>query len=131
MIHSLNKNTYADPATLKTFNASGENILKILMLEDNPNDAELIRMYLKSSRLNVESTLVSNKQEYVDALNHDEFDVILSDHNIPQFSSLEALRIRNEIKFHVPFILISGSIPEEYAVTILQEGANDYILKDR
>lgn len=106
-------------------------VLKILMLEDNLNDAELIRMYLRSSPLNVESTLVSNRQEYVEAIQQNEFDVILSDHNIPQFSSLEALRIRNEIKFHIPFILISGSIPEEYAVTILQEGANDYILKDR
>ena len=110
---------------------TSDKVLKILMLEDNVNDAELIRMYLKSSPLNVETTLVSNKQEYVDALQQNEFDVILSDHNIPQFSSLEALRIRNEIKFPIPFILVSGSIPEEYAVTILQEGANDYILKDR
>ena len=103
-------------------------ILKILLLEDNENDAELIQMYLKSSPLKVEATLVSNKEDYVDALQSKDFDVILSDHNIPQFGSLEALRIRNEIKFHIPFILVSGAIPEEYAVTILQEGANDYIL---
>ena len=105
--------------------------LKILMLEDNENDAELIQMYLRSSSLNVETTLVSNKEDYIEKLSKEDYDVILSDHNLPQFSSLEALKIRNEIKFHVPFILVSGAIPEEYAVTILQAGANDYILKDR
>lgn len=108
-----------------------DKVLRILMLEDNMNDAGLIQMYLKSSPLNTEITLVSNKQDYIDTLKREEFDVILSDHNLPQFSSFEALRIRNEIKFHLPFILVSGTIPEEYAVTILQEGANDYILKDR
>lgn len=112
-------------------NMNHEKALQVLMLEDNENDAELLGMYLKSSPLNVKSTLVSNKQDYINALKNNEFDVILSDHNLPQFSSLEALRIRNETKFHIPFILVSGTIPEEYAVTILQEGANDYILKDR
>lgn len=105
--------------------------LKVLMLEDNENDAELIRMYIKSSHLNAESTLVSTKEDYIYKLQTQEFDVILSDHKLPQFSSLEALQIRNKIKFQIPFILVSGTIPEEYAVTILQEGANDYILKDR
>lgn len=106
-------------------------LYRILMLEDDDMDAQLIQMYLKKSNLKVEPTLVSNKQDYIKALESDDFDVILSDHNLPQFSSLEALQIRNQKKFHIPFILVSGKIPEEYAVTLLQEGANDYILKDR
>jgi len=108
-----------------------DKLLKILMLEDNENDAELLRMYLKSSHLNIKSTLVSAREDYINALENEEFDVILSDHNLPQFNSLDALRIRNKTKFHIPFILVSGTIPEEYAVAILKEGANDYILKDR
>lgn len=108
-----------------------DKVIKILMLEDNENDAELIKMYLKASSLNMEAILVSTKEEYIDTLNNHDFDVILSDHNLPRFNSLEALKIRNETKFHIPFILVSGAIPEQYAVTMLQEGANDYILKDR
>lgn len=106
-------------------------LLKILMLEDNQNDADLIQMYLRSSKFKFEISLISSKEEYIEKLTSEEYDVILSDHNLPGFSSLEALRFRNEVKFHIPFILVTGAIPEEYAVTILQEGANDYILKDR
>lgn len=105
--------------------------LRILMLEDSEYDAELIQMYLKQATVKIETKLVTNKKDYIKALELEEFDVILSDHNLPQFSSLEALKIRNKKKFHVPFILVSGAIPEEYAVAILHEGANDYILKDR
>lgn len=105
--------------------------LSILMLEDSEYDAELIQMYLKQSQIKIKTKLVTNKEDYINALESEDFDVILSDHNLPQFSSLEALKIRNKKKFHVPFILVSGAIPEEYAVAIVQEGANDYILKDR
>src|SRR5687767_12320892 len=89
-----------------------DDVLKILILEDDIHDAELIRMYLKKSKLNVESVLVSTKDDYLDQLLTQDFDVILSDHNLPGFSSLEALRLRNEIKFHIPFILVSGAVPE-------------------
>lgn len=132
MIHVHQPVTYGSQySMIHTSDLPTDKILKILMLEDNENDAELIRMYLKSSSLQIQSTIVSTKEDYTNTLQNEEFDVILSDHNLPQFSSLEALQIRNKIKFHIPFILVSGAIPEEYAVTILQEGANDYILKDR
>ena len=111
--------------------AEQKDVLNILMVEDNFNDAELLEMFLHSSSLKVKCSVVSTKQDYIAALEADGFDVILSDHNLPQFNSLEALKIRNEISIHVPFILVSGTIPEEYAVSILQAGANDYILKDR
>ena len=107
-------------------------VLRMLMLEDDPHDAELLDIYLKTSTsFKVNCTVVSCRKDYINRLTNEEFDIILSDHNIPQFSSLEALKVRNEKTPHTPFILISGTIPEEYAVTILKEGANDYILKDR
>lgn len=108
-----------------------KNVIKILMLEDNINDYELISLYLKSSALNVEPLLVSSKEEYIQKLQQEDFDVILADHSMPDINSFEALRIRNKIRFEVPFILVSGTLPEEYASTIIQEGANDYILKDK
>lgn len=126
----LNDQTFKEPLALSK-SISEKRELSLLMLEDNENDAEFLQLYLRDSVLNVNCTLVTNKQDYIKALEEKEFDVILSDHNIPQFGSLEALNIRNEKKFHIPFILVSGSIPEEYAVTLLQAGANDYILKDR
>lgn len=130
--NSSNKGTvYRYKSQVELNTNQQDKVLKVLMLEDNENDADLIRMYLNSSALNVKPTLVSTKEEYLEIIHNNDFDVILSDHNLPQFSSLEALRIRNKYKFHIPFIVVSGAIPEEYAVALLQEGANDYILKDR
>ncbi len=133
-VYNNYQNTHLSTVLAETDNTPGTEetkVLKILMVEDNEDDAALISMYLKSNALQFYATVVCCKEEYINALEQQEFDVILSDHNLPQFSSFEALKIRNEKKFHVPFILISGTIPEEYAVKLLQAGANDYILKDR
>lgn len=105
--------------------------LNILMLEDDDVDAQIVQMYLKESQVTFSSTVVSTRKDFVDALEHKDIDVILSDHNLPLFTSLEALKIRNQEKLHIPFILLSGTIREESAVKLLHEGANDYILKDR
>jgi two-component system sensor histidine kinase UhpB len=105
--------------------------LKILLLEDDINDAMLIQMYLKRSDISFELINVAEKKEYIKALEQNKVDVVLSDHSLPQFDSLEALQILNQKNIFIPFILVSGAISEEYAVKILQEGASDYILKDR
>lgn len=101
------------------------------MLEDDPNDADLIERHLKRSDLDCETMMVSCKEDFVEALDNHSFDIILSDHQLPQFSSFEALQIRNNKNIVTPFILVTGSVSEEYAATVIQEGANDYILKDR
>jgi two-component system, NarL family, sensor histidine kinase UhpB len=58
-------------------------------------------------------------------------DIILSDHSLPAFNSLEALRITREAGIDAPFILVTATVSEEYAVNVMQAGASDYILKDR
>ncbi|HMJ48004.1 MAG TPA: PAS domain-containing protein [Ferruginibacter sp.] len=131
MIKNLYPAANATQRSKPDLKGNEKQLLKILMLEDDVNDAELLQVYLNASSLHCKSTVVSCKKDYIEKLNAEEFDIILSDHNIPNFNSLEALKIRNENKLHIPFILVSGTIPEEYAVTILKEGANDYILKDR
>lgn len=108
-----------------------ENFLKILMLEDSMEDAEFIQMYLRRGGLKFDVTLVSDREEFIKALDEKTFDVILSDHQLPQFNSMEALQIKNNKKIFTPFLLVSGSVSEEYAVSIMKEGASDYILKDR
>lgn len=106
--------------------------LRILMLEDDQNDAMLIQMFLRRVQMpTCDITLVTNKEDFVQALEQKTFDVVLSDHQLPQFSSLEALQICNQKKLNIPFILVTGAVSEEFAVKILQEGASDYVLKDR
>lgn len=105
--------------------------LKILHLEDVPADAELIERALKKSGLKFEKMLVSNREDFIKALSAFNPAVIISDHSLPSFDSQEALEIVHEMNITVPFILVTATVSEEYAVNIMKEGAWDYILKDR
>jgi two-component system, NarL family, sensor histidine kinase UhpB len=105
--------------------------LKILHLEDVPADAELIERALKKSSLKFEKLLVANRQDFIRALKEFNPDIIISDHSLPSFDSQEALKIVHEMGITVPFILVTATVSEEYAVNVMKEGAWDYILKDR
>jgi len=107
-----------------------ESNLKILHLEDDPNDAGLIQRELKKADFKFNIKVVENQRQYVEALENFKPDVILSDHSLPQFNSLEALKIYKEYKYEIPFILITGTVSEEFAITSIKEGADDYILKN-
>jgi PAS domain S-box-containing protein len=104
--------------------------LHILFLEDNEMDAELISRSMKKGGLVFSSVIASGKNEFKTALGNEVFDVILADHSIPQFSSLEALQFVKSLELDTPFVLVTGTVSEEFAVSILQEGAEDYILKN-
>ena len=105
--------------------------LKILHIEDVPSDAELVDRTLKKAGIDFEKITVDTKAEYIDALTKFNPDVILSDHSLPAFNSLEALQILKEQKTDIPFILITATVSEEFAVSVMKEGASDYVLKDR
>jgi signal transduction histidine kinase/DNA-binding response OmpR family regulator len=103
--------------------------LRLLMIEDNPADAELILHVLRRADFDLAVSRVDNEQdfrEHLQALPQ----MILADFNLPMFSGLAALRILQEIKLDVPIIIVSGSIGEERAVELLQKGAADYVMKD-
>ncbi len=104
--------------------------LKILHIEDNPADAGLIARELKQSGIDFTVKVVETKNDYSSALKNYNPDIILSDHSLPQFDSIEALSIYNENNFEIPFILITGSVSEEFAIRCIKEGADDYILKN-
>lgn len=104
--------------------------LKILYLEDSAYDAEMTLRSIKKLGIETEVKIVDNKEDFSDALQHYQPDLILSDHSLYQFNSLEALRIFKESNLNVPFILVTGTVSEEFAVTVLKEGADDYLLKD-
>lgn len=105
--------------------------IKILLLEDNPDDAWQISAILKKENLAFELTTVDTKAKYVKELKESPPEVILSDHSLPSFNSTEALEILKNTSLNIPFILVTGAVSEEFAVTILKSGADDYILKDR
>ena len=106
-----------------------EKPLKILVLEDVEDDVGLIERELRKGGLTFETNRVDNRPEFIEALRKYEADVILSDHSLPQFNSFEALKLCRRSGITVPFILVTGSVSEEFAVTCLKEGADDYVLK--
>jgi signal transduction histidine kinase len=106
-----------------------ERTLKILVLEDVPDDVGLIERELRKGGLKFETTRVDSKPEFIRALRQFKADVILSDHSLPQFNSFEALKLCRRLGIAIPFILVTGSVSEEFAVTCLKEGADDYVLK--
>ena len=105
--------------------------VRVLMVEDNDNDAVLINREL--ARLTPPPAVqhVRTKPAFATALEGFAPHAILSDHNIPGFGGWEALEIAQRARPDVPFILVTGSLDEETAVRYLKGGAADYILKDR
>ncbi|HCM75854.1 MAG TPA: hybrid sensor histidine kinase/response regulator [Cytophagales bacterium] len=103
--------------------------LKILFLEDVAEDAELVARVLKKEGLRFELVRVDTKEEFFQAIRSHSFDVILSDHSLPQFNSSEALKLCRRLGISIPFILVTGSVSDEFAITKLKEGVDDYILK--
>jgi two-component system, NarL family, sensor histidine kinase UhpB len=105
--------------------------LRILLLEDNPLDVAVILKTLSKLKFDTDYTITSSAKEYIEKLNQYDFDLILSDYQLPNFDAVKALKARNEKNSSIPFILITGAISDEVAVLVLKEGADDYILKDR
>ena len=105
--------------------------VRVLMLEDDENDAVLIRREL--GRLSPPPVVqhVRGESDFVSAISGPAPHLILSDHNIPGFGGWKALELAHHRLPEVPFILVTGSLDEETAVAYLKGGASDYILKDR
>ncbi len=100
------------------------------MAEDNPQDAELIMRELHRDGFEPEWERVETEEAFRASL-RPEIDIILSDYQMPNFTGFRALEILNQSELPIPFILISGTIGEELAVTAMKNGATDYLLKDR
>ncbi len=106
-----------------------EEPLKILMLEDTQDDVGLIQRMLRKQGVAFVAHQVDTEEDFTTALHSFSPDVILSDHALPQFNSLEALQICKDAGMNVPFILVTGTVSEEFAVSCLKQGADDYVLK--
>ncbi|MFV1885055.1 MAG: PAS domain-containing protein [Balneola sp.] len=105
--------------------------LKILIVEDSKSDLELIVRELSKGDFLFKHNHCDNEKEFCELLTNFEPDIILSDHNLPSFNSIDALNKAREYNPQIPFILVSGNIGEDEAVEmIVERGANDFILKD-
>ena len=105
--------------------------LRVLHLEDNPRDAEMIRHKLDVEGMSCDILLVDSKDGYEAALTRESFDLILSDYNLPGYDGIAALTKAQGTQPDAPVILISGTVGEDDAVRCLHVGATDYLLKDR
>ena len=104
--------------------------VRILHLEDAPADAELVHERLRAEGIDCDVQVVSEEAAFRQALEAGQVDLILSDHALPGFDGIQALRLVMERCPEVPFVFVSGSIGEEFAIETLKSGATDYVLKD-
>ncbi|HET9300519.1 MAG TPA: PAS domain S-box protein, partial [Candidatus Polarisedimenticolaceae bacterium] len=105
--------------------------LRILHLEDDPDDATLIHRRLEAEGLSVAVRHVQDLESFRSALAGNDFDLVLSDFRLGSATGLDALEVRRQLRPDVPFIFVSGALGEERAVETLRNGATDYVLKDR
>ncbi|SHG76836.1 hypothetical protein SAMN04488109_1751 [Chryseolinea serpens] len=106
-----------------------DTVLRILIIEDVQDDVILIKHALKKDGIQFEMVQVDSQELFVNALQEYGPHVILSDHSLPQFNSMEALKICRKQGLNIPFILVTGTMSEEFAVSCLKLGADDYVLK--
>jgi len=101
------------------------------MLEDDPDDAELIQQVIVRAKIECEFEVVHERTGFLDAIREFQPDIILSDNQLPQFDATEALELTRAHSLYLPFIMITGTVSEEFAANVIRMGADDYILKDR
>lgn len=105
--------------------------LHILILEDVPTDAELVKRELEKANMSFSSKRVETRTDFLKALNDFAPDLIISDYTLPQFDGMSALRLAKEHAPDVPVIMATVPINEETAVECMKAGAADYVIKDR
>ena len=103
--------------------------LRVLILEDEPADAELELAALAEGGFRCEATLVDRRAAFESAFTPGRFELVIADYRLPDYTGLEALEYVRRQDALVPFVLVSGALGEERAVEALRSGATDYVLK--
>jgi signal transduction histidine kinase len=105
--------------------------LRVLHLEDDLRDTELVQAILEGEGIQSELTRIETEHDFVAALKPGSFDLILADYTLPSFDGVSALKIAQQHSSEVPFIFVSGTLGEDVAIEALKNGAIDYVLKTR
>src|SRR6202045_1135661 len=103
--------------------------LRILQLEDDPRDAELVQETLEAGGNACEVTRVETEADFIASLEQGGFDLILADYSLPSFDGVSALKLAQQNCPDVPFIFVAGTLGEEVAIEALKIGATDYVSK--
>lgn len=103
--------------------------LRVLIIEDSENDAELLLLELRRGGYAPEYERVETPEGLDDALSRQSWDIIISDYAMPRFNGLQALKLTQKKGIDIPFIIVSGSIGENIAVEAMKAGAHDYLMK--
>ncbi len=104
--------------------------IKVLIVEDLVEDAELIEIELRRARIPYTVKRVDTRQAFLDALVQDHPDIVISDYNLPGFDGISALLITQQYAKETPFIMVTGSVNEEIAISCIRNGAKDYVIKE-
>lgn len=116
---------------MKKFKQSSGSLLKIILVEDCPTDADLIAAELKKSSIHFTMEVTDTIRGFESLLENFKPDIILSDYSLPGFDALDIFQIKGDKNCNAPFIIVSGVIGEENAVQIIKTGVTDYVLKDK
>lgn len=103
--------------------------VRVLIVEDSKDDADLMVRYLRKGGFRPKSQRVESAEGLTDALKKEPWDILLCDHNMPGFDSIQALRILNKSEADIPFLLISDAIPNDIATTLKKQGAKATLSK--
>lgn len=105
--------------------------LRLLLIEDSRDDAELILLALDEGGFDVTCLRVETEAAMFSAIQSGSWDVVISDFNLPSFSALNALNLLRKADQEIPFIIVSGCIGEESVVTLMKSGVSDFVMKDK
>jgi signal transduction histidine kinase len=104
--------------------------LRVLLIEDSPNDEALVRRALQQAGVRADCVRVETEAQVRDALKSGTWDAIISDFNLPELDAPRALALVKGAELNVPFIIVSGTVGERAAVEAMRAGAHDYVMKD-
>ena len=105
--------------------------IRVLVVEDSEDDTFFLERELKKGGFEPKIERVESARGMNAALEKKKWDIIISDHSVPGFGSLQALQLVQDRRLDIPFIVLSGTIGEELAVSVMKAGASDYVMKGK
>ncbi|KTB47955.1 PAS domain S-box protein [Dehalogenimonas alkenigignens] len=107
-----------------------DKLIRLLIVEDNPDDAVLVTRALERGGMKLEWRRVETAEAMYQALKQEQYDLIIADYRLPHFSAPEAIKLRDRLAPELPLIIVSGTIGEELAADAMVAGAQDYVMKN-
>ena len=104
--------------------------LRVLILEDDPDHATLWLIALEKGGYTVKGDIAATRAEFSHCLDTNEYDIILSDYQLPGWTGLKALELMKDRELEIPFVLVTGEASEKTALEVIDRGADDYLFKD-